>query len=69
MKNVLKVTGILLLVVFAASCSNGILPNSSFQGSEDNGKCLVNFSVNKTISQSRTILPANPKLEDVKYFK
>lgn len=69
MKNLLKVTGILLLVVFAASCSNGILPNSSFQGSKDNGKCLVNFTIMDVAPIARTILPADPKLGDVTYFE
>ena len=61
MKNFSKVIGILLLVVFAASCSNGILSNSSFQSEIDNGKCLVNFSISN-FSNSRTIM-----LEDLGY--
>ena len=43
MKNFFKVTGIVLLVLFAASCSNGLL-NTTYTGVKDNGKCLVSFS-------------------------
>ena len=42
MKNLLKVTGIVLLVLMIGSCSNGLL-STTYTGQNDNGKCVVTF--------------------------
>lgn len=66
MKNFFKITGIVLLVLFAASCSNGLL-NTTYTGIKDNGKCLVSFNVTN-FANSRTILPDALKIEDIDHF-
>ena len=66
MKNFFKVTGIVLLVLFAASCSNGLL-NTTYTGIKDNGKCLVSFNVTN-FANARTILPDALKIEDIDHF-
>ena len=60
MKNFFKVTSIILLVLFAASCSNGLLSTAYNSQTNDNGKCLVSFSITNFASNSRTILPSDP---------
>ena len=67
MKNFFKVTGIVLLVLFAASCSNGLL-NTTYTGIKDNGKCLVSFSITNFASNSRTILPDALEIGDIDHF-
>lgn len=67
MKNFFKVTGIVLLVLFAASCSNGLL-NTTYTGVKDNGKCLVSFSITNFASNSRTILPDALEIDDIHHF-
>ena len=67
MKNFFKVTGIVLLVLFAASCSNGLL-NTTYTGVKDNGKCLVSFSITNFASNSRTILPGALEIDDIHHF-
>ena len=66
MKNFFKITGIVLLVLFAASCSNGLL-NTTYTGVKDNGKCLVSFNVTN-FANARTILPDALKIEDIDHF-
>lgn len=60
MKNFFKVTSIILLVLFAASCSNGLLSTAYNSQTNDNGKCLVSFSITNFASNARTILPSDP---------
>ena len=59
MKNFLKITGIVLLVIFAASCSNGLLQTTFNNEANDNGQCLVSFSITDILPHSRTIMPDN----------
>jgi len=67
MKNLLKVTGIVLLVLMIGSCSNGLL-STTYTGQNDNGKCVVTFNISKEIT-SRMILPDAPALDMVKHYK
>lgn len=66
MKNLLKVTGIVLLVLMIGSCSNGLL-STTYTGQNDNGKCVVTFNISKEIT-SRMILPDPPALGMVDYY-
>ena len=59
MKNFFKITSIILLVLFAASCSNGLLSTAYNSQTNDNGKCLVSFSITN-FPNARTILPSDP---------
>jgi len=69
MKNFFKVTSIILLVLFAASCSNGLLSTSYNSQTNDNGKCLVSFSITNFASNSRTILPTDPTEDMIAKYK
>lgn len=69
MKNFFKVTSIILLVLFAASCSNGLLSTAYNSQTNDNGKCLVSFSITNFASNSRTILPSDPQETMIKTYK
>ena len=66
MKNLLKVTGIVLLVLMIGSCSNGLL-STTYTGQNDNGKCVVTFNISKEIT-SRMILPTAPALGMVDHY-
>ncbi|MBO5386360.1 fibronectin type III domain-containing protein [bacterium] len=69
MKNFLKITGIVLLVVFAASCSNGLLQTTFNNEANDNGQCLVSFSITDILPHSRTIMPDNLVFGDIGYYE
>ena len=69
MKNFFKVTSIILLVLFAASCSNGLLSTAYNSQTNDNGKCLVSFSITNFASNSRTILPSDPQESMIAKYK
>lgn len=69
MKNFLKITGIVLLVIFAASCSNGLLQTTFNNEANDNGQCLVSFSITDILPHSRTIMPDNLGFGDIKYYE
>ena len=69
MKNFFKITSLILLVLFAASCSNGLLSTAYNSQTNDNGKCLVSFSITNFASNSRTILPTDPEESMIKYYK
>ena len=68
MKNFFKVTSIILLVLFAASCSNGLLSTAYNSQTNDNGKCLVSFSITN-FPNARTILPTDPEESMITKFK
>ena len=69
MKNFLKITGIVLLVIFAASCSNGLLQTTFNNEANDNGQCLVSFSITDILPHSRTIMPDNLGFGDIGYYE
>lgn len=69
MKNFLKITGIVLLVIFAASCSNGLLQTTFNNEANDNGQCLVSFSITDILPHSRTIMPDNLVFDDIDYYE
>lgn len=69
MKNFLKITGIVLLVIFAASCSNGLLQTTFNNEANDNGQCLVSFSITDILPHSRTIMPDNLGYGDIGYYE
>ena len=69
MKNFLKITGIVLLVIFAASCSNGLLQTTFNNEANDNGQCLVSFSITDILPHSRTIMPDNLVFDDIEYYE
>lgn len=69
MKNFLKITGIVLLVIFAASCSNGLLQTTFNNEANDNGQCLVSFSITDILPHSRTIMPDNLGFGDIEYYE
>ena len=68
MKNFFKVTSIILLVLFAASCSNGLLSTAYNSQTNDNGKCLVSFSITN-FPNARTILPTDPEESMIAKYK
>ena len=68
MKNFFKITSIILLVLFAASCSNGLLSTSYNSQTNDNGKCLVSFSITN-FPNARTILPTDPQESMITKYK
>lgn len=68
MKNFFKITSLILLVLFAASCSNGLLSTAYNSQTNDNGKCLVSFSITNFASNSRTILPTKLEIENIDHF-
>ncbi len=68
MKNFFKITSLILLVLFAASCSNGLLTTSYNSQTNDNGKCLVSFSITN-FPNARTILPTDPEEDMITKFK
>ena len=69
MKNFFKITSLILLVLFAASCSNGLLSTAYNSQTNDNGKCLVSFSITNFASNSRTILPTDPEESMIAKYK
>ena len=69
MKNFLKITGIVLLVIFAASCSNGLLQTTFNNEANDNGQCLVSFSITDILPHSRTIMLDNLVFGDIGYYE
>lgn len=68
MKNFFKVTSIILLVLFAVSCSNGLLSTAYNSQTNDNGKCLVSFSITN-FPNARTILPTDPEESMIAKYK
>ncbi|MBQ4554808.1 MAG: fibronectin type III domain-containing protein [Spirochaetaceae bacterium] len=68
MKNFFKVTSLILLVLFAASCSNGLLSTAYNSQTNDNGKCLVSFSITN-FPNARTILPTDPEESMIAKYK
>lgn len=68
MKNFFKITSIILLVLFAASCSNGLLSTAYNSQTNDNGKCLVSFSITN-FPNARTILPTDPEESMIAKYK
>ena len=68
MKNFFKITSLILLVLFAASCSNGLLSTAYNSQTNDNGKCLVSFSITN-FPNARTILPTDPEESMIAKYK
>ena len=68
MKNFFKITSLILLVLFAASCSNGLLSTAYNSQTNDNGKCLVSFSITN-FPNARTILPTDPQESMIAKYK